>query len=90
MKRIANQFVRHKRVFTTETALGISPNLVNEFKSNGFVVVENFFDEDEFNAIKLGLIELRNLGRLANVSTENDGVTHCQIPKKFTIMSIVS
>ena len=42
---------------------------VDFFRNEGYVKMEQFFDDDEFRAIRAGLIKLKNIGRLANVAT---------------------
>eukprot|EP01084_Bolivina_argentea_P117092 207980_1 len=56
----------------------LSQTDIDSFRNEGFVGVENFFDKDEFRAIRAGLSKLYNIGRFANVATEGDG-THTQI-----------
>jgi len=79
------------RVHSLQLAMGcrclstVSQSDVDFFRKEGYLAVENFFDHDEIAAIRAGLIKLKNMGRLANVATEGDGVTHTKIPKNLQL-----
>ena len=78
-----NNYKVLSRCFSTPSPL--SQTDVDFFRKEGYLAVENFFDKDEFHAIRAGLIKLKNMGRLANVATEGDGVTHTAIPKNLQL-----
>eukprot|EP01083_Nonionella_stella_P291354 991436_1 len=67
------------------SASSVSQSDVAFFQKEGYLSLENFFDEQEFRAIRAGLVKLRNNGRLANVATEGDGVTHTTISQNLQL-----
>eukprot|EP01083_Nonionella_stella_P070156 187559_1 len=77
---------RNVRSFSSTTSL--SQKDIDSFRKEGYIAIENFFDDQEFRAIRAGLIKLRNLGRLANVATDGDGTTHTKIPKNLQLCPI--
>lgn len=51
----------------------VSAEHIAHFRNEGFVAIDNFFSDEEIEAIRLGLLQLKIDGRLAIVSTEDDG-----------------
>lgn len=83
-KLLVNNIASHTRYFSA-TASPITQQHVDFFRKEGYLAVENFFDDEEIRAIRAGLVKLKNIGRLANVATEGDGVTHTKIPKNLQL-----
>ena len=54
----------------------ITDDHVNEFKTNGFTKIENFWSKEELGIIEDALETLFYKGKLKNIATENDGETH--------------
>lgn len=77
----------HKSKFSTAANdVNILTNdQIKHFQTYGYVAVPSFWDDNEILSIQTALYHLKNEGRLANVSTENDGVTHCEIPRNLQL-----
>ncbi len=87
LKRLSQRCVlyQNKIRFISFTNSPLSETDVGCFRNEGYLSVEHFFDDDEFRAIRTGLIKLRNMGRLANVATDGDAVTHTEIPQNLQL-----
>jgi ectoine hydroxylase-related dioxygenase (phytanoyl-CoA dioxygenase family) len=55
-----------------------TPEQVEQFKTEGYIVVPNFWDEREVAAMQAEVARLQDEGALRNVATEGDGTTHSQ------------
>eukprot|EP01084_Bolivina_argentea_P117091 207979_1 len=75
----------NKSIHRSFSSAPLSQSDVDFFRNEGYLAIENFFNEDEFRAIRAGLIKLRNMGRLANVACEGDGITHTSVPKNLQL-----
>jgi phytanoyl-CoA hydroxylase len=56
----------------------ISPAQVQQFKTQGYTVMDKFFNENEIQALRADLDRLRRTGKFNNVRTEGDSKTVSQ------------
>jgi phytanoyl-CoA hydroxylase len=63
----------------------LAADTVAHFQEHGFVKVDQFWDEEELQALRAGLTYLQSTGRLANVACEGDGVTHTEVPRNLQL-----
>lgn len=59
-------------------AIQFTPEHVEQFRTQGYLAVPDFWNEEEVRAMQLELKRLENEGRLGNVATDGDGVTKSQ------------
>lgn len=55
-----------------------TPQQVEQFRTEGYIAVPNFWNEDEVKAMQLELKRLESDGKLGNVATNGDGVTESE------------
>jgi phytanoyl-CoA hydroxylase len=60
-----------------------SPEQIEQFRTEGWVAVPDFWSTDEVRAMQIELERLKSEGKLRNVATEGDGATHSQ--SKFNL-----
>lgn len=58
---------------------------VQHFKTKGWVAVPGFWAPKDVAVIRASLTLLQSRGRLANVATEGDGITHTAVPRNFQL-----
>ncbi|HEY0076271.1 MAG TPA: phytanoyl-CoA dioxygenase family protein [Abditibacteriaceae bacterium] len=56
---------------------------IEQFRSEGWLAIPNFWDADEVRAMQMELERLKQDGKLRNVATDGDGQTHSQ--SKFNL-----
>lgn len=54
----------------------LTPKQIQQFQTEGFLAVEDFWTPDEIAAMRAELERLKSEGKLRNVATEGDGKTH--------------
>ena len=62
---------------------------IQEFKTKGFTKVDVFWTTEELIAIKAALDSLKLSGKLTNVATEDDGVTHTDHDKNLQLCPLM-
>lgn len=66
----------------------VSDEQVAHFRKHGYVAVANFWTSEEIKGIRGALNALVATGRLANVATDGDGVTHTDTPRNLQLCPI--
>ena len=61
---------------------------IDQFKTDGYVIVRNFFDDDELEALRSEVARLRAEGRLRNVATERDSESHTTTDENLQLVPI--
>jgi ectoine hydroxylase-related dioxygenase (phytanoyl-CoA dioxygenase family) len=60
-----------------------SKEQIEQFRSEGWLAIPNFWNDDEVRAMQMELERLKQDGKLRNVATDGDGQTHSQ--SKFNL-----
>jgi ectoine hydroxylase-related dioxygenase (phytanoyl-CoA dioxygenase family) len=55
------------------------PGQIAQFREEGYVALPEFWNEREVSAMRADLARLQRAGKLHNVATDGDGVTHSQV-----------
>lgn len=61
---------------------------IQQFKTDGYVLIPNFWTKDEIAAMRAELNNLVRAGKLRNVTTEGDGKTHSKTLQNLQICPI--
>ena len=61
---------------------------VRHFREHGWVACKGFWEPRELEAIRRGLGALQTAGRLANVATSGDGVTHTDVAQNLQLCPV--
>ena len=62
---------------------------VKEFRQMGFTKIDHFWTDSELAAIKAALQDLVEAGKLSNVATEGDGVTHTRVDRNLQLCPLM-
>ncbi len=61
---------------------------IDQYKTEGYVIVRNFFSDDEVGALRSEVARFRSEGYLRNVATTGDGGTHTTFKENLQLVPI--